>query len=155
MNLKYNYDSSIIISEFYGQSTKDTFNLNKDRTIANFSLFSNTFYLTYDNDTYLIKVKGTDREGSPREFNFKYKNGNLDDSNIEYSNIPNKTNLNFPLELVSFPSSSYFPGLLGKVCKNLAKRIDGTIFEYELNNDSLVTKIIRIDNDTIVSIVKY
>jgi hypothetical protein len=165
--IKFDYEKSIITSNPFNSITTDTFKFNQDGTIAKYSLFENSFELEYNNEGYLISAKGHDRETSPREYYYEYENGNMVKiigylggayyTFIEYSNIPNKTNLT-NIENDVLLSGSYFIGMIGKINKNLIKRVihenfDTLNYEYILNADTLATKIIV--NGITSSIINY
>jgi hypothetical protein len=165
--VSYNYENSTIIYNPYGELLTETFEMNKNGTIAEYNLFENSFELTYDKEGYLVSVKGRDRETSPQEYSFEYENGNLVKINtqlidkyyivIEYSNSQNKSNFT-NIEEDALLRGQYFLGMTGVINKNLIKRViynnrDTLNYEYELNADSLVAK--TIINGKISNVVKY
>ena len=151
-SIKFDYAQSTITSSFSGENYTDDLKMNSNGTLSHFSLFENSFELTYNQDGQLIESNGHDRETSPRKFEFSYENGNMvrifDDWGwnilIEYSDIPNKTNYTL-LEQNQLLVGPYFLGLMGNINKNLVKRIifssDTLKYDYVLNKDSLPVKI--------------
>jgi hypothetical protein len=163
----FDYENSILTYNPYNEILTETFNLNKNGTLAKYNLFENSFELKYDNKGYLISAKGHDRETSPREFSYEYEKGNLvkitDLLNsesytlIEYSDIQSKSNFT-SIEEDQLLRGQYFLGMTGVLNKNLVKKViyennDTLNYKYELNADSLVTKVII--NGTTSIIIKY
>jgi len=163
--LLFDYSNDVITSSNYPGDY--SFKLNNDDYLSEFSLYENSFKLTYNKDGYLNNAKGHDRETSEREYTYEYKNGNLikvvfDYSGttintfLDYTNITNLNNLNY-IEDEMFVAP-YFVGLIGNLNKNLVKRVihenrDTLNYSYEFNADSLVTKLII--NGKICSLIKY
>ncbi len=153
LSIQFDYIHSTITSNFYGENRTDGMKINSDGMLVQFSLFENSFELKYNQDGQLIESNGHDRETSPRRFEFSYENGNMvrifDDwgwnIRIEYSDIPNKTNYTL-LEQTQLLVGPYFLGLMGKINKNLVKRMifssDTLNYDYVLNKDSLPVKIL-------------
>jgi hypothetical protein len=165
--VSFDYENSTITYNPYNETQTETFRLNKNGTLAQYTLFENSFELEYDEEGFLIGAKGHDRETSPREFNYEYENENLVKITghlgsayytfIEYSTIPNKSNFT-NIEQDELLSGSYFIGMTGRLNKNLIKRVihenfDTLNYEYEFNADSLVTKVII--NGMASCIIKY
>lgn len=163
----FDYENSTIAYNPYSENLTETFKLNKNGTLAKYNLFENSFELKYDNKGYLISAKGYDRESSSREFRYEYENGNLVKITghlmsdyvtcIEYSTIPNKSNFS-AIEEDQLLRGEYFLGMTGIVNKNLVKRViyenhDTLNYAYELNADSLVTKVII--NGIVSIIINY
>jgi hypothetical protein len=163
----FDYENSILTYNPYNEILTENFKLNKNGTLAKYNLFENSFELKYDSKGYLKSANGYDRETSPREFSYEYKNGNLvkitdqlsGESNtfIEYSTISNKSNFT-SIEENQLLRGQYFLGMTGVINKNLAKRViyenhDTLNYDYEMNADSLVTKVLI--NGLVSSILKY
>jgi len=168
LSIRFDYTQSTITSSSYGACDTNLIKLNSNGTLSQFSLWGNSFELTYNQDGQLAKVSGHDRETSPRKFEFSYENGNLvkiiDDlgdgywysTKIEYTDIPNKTNYTL-LEQDQLFVGPYFLGLIWNINKNLVKRVifelDTLNYDYVLNKDDLPVKILV--NGVPSSLVNY